>query len=1168
MTMLRRTVMKSLALFLAAALLSSCDPFDLRDVLEAASRSVLSLDPRDVEMPTGATIRFTADGGVPPYAYSSTGDGSIDPDTGDYTADLSAGSATITVTDAAGATTYTQVDAVPPLSGLHIVPSSITVVVSADVTFAAVGGTPPYTYAVTAIGSGLPVIDSGLGDYTAGSSIGVDQVTVTDALAFTATATINVVALTSAVDYDVTSVLALPSLGVAGSPIGAGTFTVQNVGAGNGAAPVGWKVYLSANAVLDGGDLVVDEGSVAALAAGGSIVVPLSGSWPTAPTGAGFLVVSLDAVDDTTPGNDTQSSAFTLEPRPVDYDVLSVTWTSGEYTGQAVDGSFSFKNVGSVAGASTVYWYVYASVDTVVGVGDYLLQGGSRPAMAAGETDGYPIDAVWPTTPNPYRLIVKVWAVDDILPGNDTEWTSAIGVTGEPPANVDYQAAAPVNTGFTVAGGDLDGTFLLSNTGSDAGSQTVNWIVYLSSNAVLDLGTDPVAAAGTHVALAGSGSDTVPFDGTWPSSAGTWWLFVAVSAGDDVDPLDNSSSGTAVPVTAPNVDYVIQTFAETSGLVAGDPILGDFRIRNSGTSAGAQPLGWTVYLSQDATLDPVGDLVVDAGTLAALGAGASSAITSYDGTWPVVPAAPWTWRLYLVADAADEVDTSDNTSAPPLVRTTVAPQADYDVMTVTHTAGTTAGQAFTGTFTVKNLGPHDGTQAVPWSAWLSTDAVYDVGVDTLVDTGVTPSLAFNTTSAGIPFDGTWPAGAASWYLVIVVDAGDDPAPGNDWAASGVVPVTAPNVNYDVLVVSNTGATTAGGPLAGEFTVKNIGTYAGNRTVYWTAYRSDDAILVPGPDPVIDSGTTTALGPGVTSSAIPFTNTWPGAIVVKNYHLFVRVFVTDDILATDDTGMSGMVVVNPPNIDYIVSNVSVAAVLRIPDQPVNGTFRYGNDGANAGSPWQTINWEAFASRNATIDVDDVLIDSGTGLGALPSSGESVDINWDGFWPLTFGDYFILVRVSCAEDVSTLNNVGQSVVQTNVGVYDETTMEPNSDYVGLTNPALLGVVVRPGMSLKIVNGAMSNADRDDVFQFNTGTASRIVVTVQWSINDKNVRIWFMDGPGNFIDGVSGLSGSMSLDWAVDAASVNRWIDLDNYWSGSDYTPPPNPVSLTYTCWITVQ
>jgi hypothetical protein len=78
----------------------------------------------------------------------------------------------------------------------------------------------------------------------------------------------------------------------------------------------------------------------------------------------------------------------------------------------------------------------------------------------------------------------------------------------------------------------------------------------------------------------------------------------------------------------------------------------------------------------------------------------------------------------------------------------------------------------------------------------------------------------------------------------------------------------------------------------------------------------------------------------------------------------------------------------------------------------------------------------------------------------------------------------------------------------------------------------------------------------------------VTVVWSINDQNVRIWFMDGPNSFADGVSGLFGSMSLDWAVDLAATNRWIDLDNYWSGTDYTPPPNPVFLTYTCWIVAQ
>ena len=83
--------------------------------------------------------------------------------------------------------------------------------------------------------------------------------------------------------------------------------------------------------------------------------------------------------------------------------------------------------------------------------------------------------------------------------------------------------------------------------------------------------------------------------------------------------------------------------------------------------------------------------MVDAGTFAPLGSGVSSAVIPFDGTWPFTPYPPWTWQLYLVVDAADEVFPADNTSAP-LSRTTSAPNADYDVVSVSGVNGT-AGRA-------------------------------------------------------------------------------------------------------------------------------------------------------------------------------------------------------------------------------------------------------------------------------------------------------------------------------------------------------------------------------------------------------------------------------------------------------------------------------------------
>jgi hypothetical protein len=1022
MAMARQVVMKFLALLLVPALLVACNPFGLRDLLEAATRTVLSIDPRDVEVPAGATLTFFAKGGVPEYTYSVSGSGSIDPATGEYTAPLTAGTDIVTVTDAVGVSVSTQVNVTELLTGLSISPSEITVVVNAEVQFTAVGGTgPTFTFAFQSIGSGSPGLNTGTGYYVAGSVPGTDQIIVTDFLGTTSLpATVHVVALTSAVNYDITSTAGLPASGVAGEAItGSPTVTVTNIGLGDGAAAIDWHVYRSMDAVLDGGDVVVKSGTASALPAGASADITLSGTWPAGPTGAGYLIATVAAADDTSPGDNSASAAFTLQPRPVDCHVPMVNHLTGTYTGQPVTGNFTVENQGTVAGSSTIYWYVYASVDTIVDGSDFLLQSGSRVALGAGASAVIGISSTWPTTPALYRLLVRVSAADDIDTGNDTGWTSQVNVTGSPPADIDYQTAAPTVSG-TVAGQPMSGTFNVTNTGTAAGSQNVYWTVYRSDDGILDTGADPIADMGTLAALGAGASAPVAYDGIWPTGAASYTMFAVVSAPDDVDPGNNDSIGTFVNVTAPNVDYVVQAFSETSGVVAGDPIVGQLQVRNAGTSAGSQPVAWTVYLSEDATLDPLTDLVADAGTLAALGAGASSAATPFDGTWPFSPYPPWTWRLYFVVAAADEIDPSDNTSGT-LVRNTVAPTADYDVVTVTNTGGTTAGYPLSGTFSATNLGPHDGTQSVPWRAYLSVDNNYDAGVDTLVDSGViaSPGLTVGSSTGPVAFSGTWPAGAGTWYLLVVLDAGDDVNAVNDEAAAGPIAITAPNVNYDVLTVTNTGGTLAGGPLAGEFTVRNIGTDPGSTTVYWIAYRSDDLTLTPGTDPVVDSGSIAALAAGATSAAIPFAGAWPSALVTKTYYLFVRVFASDDVLATDDTMASGIVTVNPPNIDYDVIVINNTGPL-VAGGALGGTFQVQNIGTTNGA--STLYWAVYRSLDLvfTSGVDPV-VDSGSIPGGL-TAGNSSNPAFAGTWPESGVPvtYYYFVKVYAADDIGAAND----------------------------------------------------------------------------------------------------------------------------------------------------
>jgi len=72
----------------------------------------LALSPALAKAPAGGTVTFQASGGAGEYSFAlsvNASGGTIDPSTGEYTAGGAAGTDTVTVTDAAGATRSAQV---------------------------------------------------------------------------------------------------------------------------------------------------------------------------------------------------------------------------------------------------------------------------------------------------------------------------------------------------------------------------------------------------------------------------------------------------------------------------------------------------------------------------------------------------------------------------------------------------------------------------------------------------------------------------------------------------------------------------------------------------------------------------------------------------------------------------------------------------------------------------------------------------------------------------------------------------------------------------------------------------------------------------------------------------------------------------------------------------
>lgn len=94
----------------------SCDDFSFYDLIDDSDTNPqgeledLSLSPISATIQAGADLTFTAAGGKAPYVFVVvSGDGTIDPSTGIYTAPVSVSVDIVRVTDTTGASLDAQV---------------------------------------------------------------------------------------------------------------------------------------------------------------------------------------------------------------------------------------------------------------------------------------------------------------------------------------------------------------------------------------------------------------------------------------------------------------------------------------------------------------------------------------------------------------------------------------------------------------------------------------------------------------------------------------------------------------------------------------------------------------------------------------------------------------------------------------------------------------------------------------------------------------------------------------------------------------------------------------------------------------------------------------------------------------------------------------------------
>jgi hypothetical protein len=288
-------------------------------------------------------------------------------------------------------------------------------------------------------------------------------------------------------------------------------------------------------------------------------------------------------------------------------------------------------------------------------------------------------------------------------------------------------------------------------------------------------GSDPLSFQITSGAGLGSVSPTGPREAQFDAGSTTGAVVIEVT---DAFMQTDSSDITIVPYSS-SVDYtlpsVYASWPET-GQQAGGVCYGMFRIENSGSADGAQPVEFIVYASTDTTPGG-GDAVIDSNSAGYLGAGDWVDI-GYNGFWPSTPAG---YYLIVVVTSADEGVPGNNTLVSPISYPLTMDTVDYRMQPDVWPGPGAVLSACNGSFILENIGALDGGPPVDWIVYASVDAAVGGGDHIVASGGGITRTAGQ--SAPVAFAGTWPAQPGDYRLIVVASADDDANPANNTLVS-------------------------------------------------------------------------------------------------------------------------------------------------------------------------------------------------------------------------------------------------------------------------------------------------------------------------------------------------------------------------------------------------
>jgi subtilisin family serine protease len=438
-----------------------------------------------------------------------------------------------------------------------------------------------------------------------------------------------------------------PASAAAGSQVPV-SVTTKNQGTGS-ANESKTRFYISANGVVDSGDIRIDEAqTVPALGPGLSATVSMSITIPSSlSVGSHYLLAKADADDvlfEVQETNNTYLRTLTVGP---DLIVSVLTLPAVAAPGAAVVADYTVRNQGATqAGASTVrfFWSANSSLDAS---DTQLGQLGVAPIDGAGTASGQatltiPAGAGTGT----HYVIAEADSLKVVTESSEINNAAsrAVLIGGDLVVSVfDAPAAGGVGVPLTIS----DTT---KNTGASSIGASVTHF-YLSADAVLTavdplIGTRSVEALAAGQASVGTTAATIPAG----TAAGYYYLFARADGPNVVTETQEGNNG-AIRSFGVGPDLIVSITSTPWPILAGTPALVKDNVSNRG-GGGTGAFVVNYHLSTNYTLE-ASDPLLTSRSIDALSAGASN-LGSFEITVPA-GTAPGYYYVIARADAGSAV---------------------------------------------------------------------------------------------------------------------------------------------------------------------------------------------------------------------------------------------------------------------------------------------------------------------------------------------------------------------------------------------------------------------------------------------------------------------------------------------------------------------------------